>query len=158
VKLPALLLVALALPACAQPAPPPPERSGEGVEAPQPQVAGAPDIVFEKFGEIVVNGEKLDHDIVLENGQVRKREKGPSRPRRPEFNHTPLTPAEAIPWNCETLVVGTGMYGRLPVVPEFEEEAKRRGVKLVLLETPEAVSYYLEHFGPGINAVFHITC
>jgi hypothetical protein len=158
VKLPVLFLAALALAACAQPASPPPESSGEGAEKPQVKSDGAPDIVFEKFGEIVVNGEKLDHDIVVENGEVRKREKGPSRPRRPEFNHTPLTPAEAIPWNCETLVVGTGMYGRLPVVPEFEEEAKRRGVKVIFLKTPEAVKYYLEHFGPNINAVFHITC
>jgi hypothetical protein len=31
-------------------------------------------------------------------------------------------------------------------------------VKLVILKTPEAVKYYLDNFGPGINAIFHITC
>lgn len=117
-----------------------------------------PEIVYEKFGKITVNGEVLDHDIVIENSKARKRKKGASRKQRAKYGHTPLTPAEAIPWDCKTLVVGTGIYGRLPVVPEFKEEAKRRGVKLVILKTKEAVKYYLEHFGPDINAVFHITC
>ena len=122
------------------------------------QKSKPPEIVYEKFGKITVNGEILDHDIVMENGKARKRKKGNSRKQRPKYGHTPLTPKEAIPWDCKTLVVGTGMYGRLPIVPEFEEEAKRRGVKLVILKTKEAVNYYLEHFGPDINAVFHITC
>ena len=61
-------------------------------------------------------------------------------------------------WECKTLVVGTGMYGKLPVVKEFEQEAKRRGVKLVILKTKEAVKYFLENYGPDLNAIFHITC
>lgn len=63
-----------------------------------------------------------------------------------------------IPWKCKTLVIGTGMNGRLPVVKEFKEEARRRGVKLILLKTPDAVKYFLDHYGPQINAILHITC
>ena len=117
-----------------------------------------PEIAYKKFGEIVVKGEKFTKDIVIEGGKVRKRKKGPSKDEKAKYGHTPLTPKEEIPWECKTLVVGTGMHGKLPVVKEFEEEAKRRGVKLVILKTKEAVKYFLENYGPDLNAIFHITC
>ena len=119
---------------------------------------GPPEIRYERFGEIVVNGERFAEDIVIERGEVRTRKKGPSKDEKAKYGHTPLTPREKIPWECKTLVIGTGMHGSLPVVPEFEEEAKRRGVKLVILETGEAVKYFLENYGPDINAIFHVTC
>jgi hypothetical protein len=122
-------------------------------EEPEP-----PEIVYEKFGEIFVNGERFTKDVVIEGGEVRKRKKGPSKDEKAKYGHTPLTPKEDIPWECKTLVVGTGMYGKLPVVQEFQAEAKRRGVKLVILETKEAVKYFLENYGPDLNAIFHITC
>ncbi len=90
--------------------------------------------------------------------EVRKRKKGPSRKQRAKYGHTPLTPDEKIPWGCKTLVVGTGMHGRLPIVKEFNEEAKRRGVTLVILKTKAAVEYFTKHYSKDINAVFHITC
>ena len=128
-------------------------------EAPAtPPAPQAPQIVYTTFGEITVDGETLDHDIVIADGIVTKRDKGPSRPRRPEFNHTPLTPDEAIPWDCEVLVIGTGMHERLPVVPELVAEAQHRGVELVVMPTVDAVAYYNEHERPGMNAVFHVTC
>ena len=117
-----------------------------------------PEITNVKFGSITVNGKVFKKDILFENGMVRTRKKGPSRPLRSKFGHTPLTPLEDIPWKCKTLVIGVGMHGRLPVVRELTEEAQRRGVKLILLRTRDAVKYFLEHYGPDINAIFHITC
>lgn len=155
-----VLLSLLAAVACAPAAPPLPSSSGEEAPASKQheQAAPTPWIVYEEFGRIAVKGEIWEDDIVIDSGEVRKRDKGPSRPERPKYNHTPLTPKESIPWECKTLVVGTGMYGRLPVVPEFLEEAEQRGVEVVLLKTKEAVEYFLAHFGPDVNAVFHITC
>jgi hypothetical protein len=118
----------------------------------------APQITGLEFGSITVNGTTYEKDVVIENGIARKRKKGPSKKRRAEFGHTPLTAEEEIPWECKTLVVGTGMHGKLPVVEEFKQEARRRGVKLILLKTPEAVEYFLNNYGPDINAIFHITC
>jgi hypothetical protein len=138
------LLLALFIPyllAGAEPAPKPPE------------------IVYVKFGVIKVDGKTYEKDIVIENGKVKKRKKGKSKDLKAKYGHTPLTSLEkTIPWDCQTLVIGTGKYGRLPVVDEFKAEAKKRGVKLVILKTAEAVKYYLDNFGPGINAIFHITC
>jgi hypothetical protein len=118
-----------------------------------------PEIVYKKFGEIIINGETYKKDIVIENGKVGKRKKGKSKEQKAKYGHTPLTHLEkTIPWDCKTLVIGTGMYGRLPVVDEFKAEAEKRGVKLVILKTKEAVKYYLDNFGPDINAILHITC
>ena len=118
-----------------------------------------PEIVYVKFGVIKVNGETFKKDIVIEKGKVKKRKKGKSKDQKAKYGHTPLTSLEkSIPWDCKTLVIGTGKYGRLPVTDEFKEEAKKRGVKLVILKMKEAVKYYLDNFGPEINAIFHITC
>ena len=130
-----------------------PPAAQEGEKANQ-----APKITDLEFGSITVDGETFHKDVVIENGVARKRKKGPSKADRAKYGHTPLTPKEKIPWDCKTLVVGTGMQGRLPVVEEFKEEAKRRGVKLVLLKTPEAVEYFLKNYGPDIDAIFHVTC
>lgn len=138
------------------------EEEGQKQRPPAAQAAGqatrAPEITDLGFGTITVDGRTFTKDVVIENGVARKRKKGPSKPERAKYGHTPLTPKEKIPWDCKTLVVGTGMYGKLPVVEEFKEEAKRRGVKLILLKTPEAVKYFLNNYGPDINAVFHTTC
>ena len=121
--------------------------------------AKAPEIVYVKFGVIKVDGKTYKKDIVIEKGQVKKRKKGKSKDLKSKYGHTPLTALEkTIPWDCKTLVIGTGKYGKLPIVDEFKEEAKKKGVKLIILKTPEAVKYYLDNFGPEINAIFHITC
>lgn len=123
-----------------------------------PEDDKAPKITGLKFGTIKVNGKTYEKDIIIDKGKVSERKKGPSRPQREEYGHTPLTPLEAIPWDCKKLVVGIGMSSRLPVTKAFKEEAKKRGVELVLLETPEAVEYFTKNYGPEVNAIFHITC
>jgi hypothetical protein len=58
---------------------------------------------------------------------------------RDEFGHTPLSVEEDIPWKCQRLAVGTGAYGRLPVMEEVKQEAKRRKIELLVLPTAEAI-------------------
>jgi peroxiredoxin len=110
------------------------------------------------FGRITVEGREQTDDVVIDRGKTRSRDKGPSKSRRDEFGHTPLTPAEKIPWDCKVLLIGTGMDGQLPVTEELKAEAKRRGVKLILRKTPEALEYLKEHYDEGMNAILHITC
>jgi hypothetical protein len=52
--------------------------------------------------------------------------------------------AEAIPWNCRRLVIGTGT-GALPVMDEVKQEAARRQVKLVIVPTEEAIATLKKH-------------
>ena len=84
-----------------------------------------------EFGRITIDGVSYDSDLVIERGVVRKRKKGPSKPRKAEFGHTPLTTAEKIPWGARRLWIGTGAHGALPVTSDLRDEARRRGVELV---------------------------
>jgi hypothetical protein len=63
---------------------------------------------------------------------------------------------EDIPWKCRTLVIGTGT-GNLPVMDKVKREAKRRGIKLLILPTAEAIAELKEH-PDRANAVLHVTC
>ena len=113
---------------------------------------------FEKFsfGSIRIDGSTYDHDVVIDRGEVRRRKKKPSKEFRDDFGHTPVSPEEAIPWKCRTLVIGTG-DGALPVMDEVKREAKKRKIKLVILPTKEAIKE-LKKETPATNAILHVTC
>jgi hypothetical protein len=76
---------------------------------------------------------------VVDRGEVSKRKKKPSKKFREEFGHTPLSINEKIPWKCSQLVIGTGAYGKLPVMKEVQREAERRKIELLMLPTAEAI-------------------
>ncbi len=98
-----------------------------------------------------------DRDVVIDRGEVHSRNKKPSKPLRGAFGHTPLSVAEAIPWRCWCLVVGTGADGALPVMEEIKEEAAHRNVELVTVPTSEAVRL-LATEPKDTNAILHLTC
>ena len=110
------------------------------------------------FGEIEVEKERYDYDVVIDGGKVRKRKKGPSKQYREETGHTPLSIKEEIPWGGNQLVVGTGAYGRLPIMTEVREEADRRGIKLVAVPTEEACRMLRELKPKETHAILHTTC
>jgi hypothetical protein len=111
-----------------------------------------------EFGRITIDGVTYDHDVVVEQGTVRKRRKGPSKPRKAEFGHTPLTADEEIPWKARRLWVGTGAYGSLPVASDLREEARRRGVDLLEKPTPEIVRLINRGLPAETNVILHLTC
>jgi hypothetical protein len=109
------------------------------------------------FGSIEIDGENYEHDVVIDHGEISKRKKGPSKELRSRYGHTPLSGAEQIPWDCERLVIGTGATGSLPLTDDIEEEATRRGVRVVALPTHEAIQE-LERSPADTNAILHLTC
>jgi hypothetical protein len=109
------------------------------------------------FGAIRIDGATYEHDVVIDRGEVSKRRKKDSKKFRDEFGHTPLSIEEKIPWKCRRLVVGTGAYGRLPVMDEVEREAAARGIKLLVLPTVEAINALQEN-SKDTNAILHVTC
>lgn len=116
------------------------------------------DISYPGFGEIVIDGERYDHDVVIEDGQITKRDKSPSRPLKAGLGHTPLSAKEGIPWSRSRLIVGSGHSGRLPIFAEIEEEAEQHEVDLVVLPTADAVRLLNEADQSEINAILHVTC
>ena len=108
------------------------------------------------FGTLRIDGSTYEQDVVIDRGEIRKREKRPSKKFRDEFGHTPLSVEEEIPWKCRRLVIGTGAYGRLPVMREVRLEAKRRHIELVIVPTSEAIQRMEKE--SAANAVLHVTC
>lgn len=114
------------------------------------------DIASFSFGSIEIDGKTHTHDVVIDGGQIRRRNKLPSRKFRNEFGHTPLSVEEEIPWRCRRLVVGTGVYGGLPVMSDVKLEAERRNVELIILPTAQAIEAFRKA-SEETNAILHIT-
>ena len=113
-----------------------------------------------RFGQIEVGGKRYDHDLVIAAGKIGKRKKKPSKQYRDRYGHTPLSADENIPWGHEgqELIVGTGFYGSLPVMPEVEQEAKRRGITVHAMPTQAACGVLEEMDHDEVYAVLHVTC
>jgi hypothetical protein len=107
------------------------------------------------FGSVRVDGVTYDHDLIIDRGKIRKRKKDASRQFRGAYGHTPLSAAEDILWRCRRLVIGTGARSALPVMDDVREQARRRGVDLVILPTAEAISVLTTK---DTNAILHLTC
>ena len=113
---------------------------------------------FDKFsfGTLQIDGSTYEQDLVIDRGDIRKRKKTPSKKFRDEFGHTPLSIGEKIPWECHRLVIGTGAYGRLPVMKEVKREAERRHVELIIMPTNEAIRPIEKE--SAATAILHVTC
>jgi hypothetical protein len=111
-----------------------------------------------EFGRITIDGVVYEHDLVIEDGRIRKRKKGPSKARRDEFGHTPLTCEEQLPWGGQRLWIGTGASGMLPVAEDVRREARRRGVELRMEATPALVERINAGMPRETNLVVHVTC
>jgi hypothetical protein len=108
------------------------------------------------FGTLRIDRSTYKQDVVIDRGKVRKRKKAASREFLDEFGHTPLSIKEKIPWKCHRLVIGTGVYGRMPVMGEVKLEAERRHVELVVVPTSEALR--LIEREAAANVILHVTC
>lgn len=111
-----------------------------------------------EFGDLEIDGQHFMDDVVIEAGQIRKRKKKPSKVHKAQYGHTPLSASEDIPWHGQRLIIGTGAYGKLPIMPEVATEAKRRGIKLIALPTEEACQLIEDCPDDEVNAILHITC
>jgi hypothetical protein len=56
------------------------------------------------------------------------------------------------------LIIGTGAYGSLPIMPQVLEEAGRRGVDLAASPTEDACRLIASLDRREVHAVLHVTC
>jgi len=111
------------------------------------------------FGSITVEGEILDHDIVIRlDGEVKKRKKKLSSERYGTSHTISLAEAKHIyDKGAERLIVGTGQYGYVKLSDEAAEYMARKKCSVELMPTPEAVDAW-NQAGGAVIAMFHVTC
>jgi len=110
------------------------------------------------FGQLEIDGRLYDHDVLIDRGRINKRKKGPSKPYRDRYGHTPLSVAETIPWSGPRLIIGTGAQGQLPVMPEVFDEARELGVEIIAEPTAAACKRLAGMRDDEIRAILHVTC
>jgi len=67
--------------------------------------------------------------------------------------------AEVMTENPEVLVVGTGASGLMKVLPEVEQAAQARGIKLIVETTDKACNTYNQLCqSQSVVAALHLTC
>ena len=113
---------------------------------------------FTTFGEIDIDGRRYDHDVVIAGGKIRKRVKKASKAHRETYGHTPLSLGENLPWGGRQLIVGTGMYGHLPVMPDVHQEAARRKIERIVVPAEAACRLLADRKDRDVHAVLHVTC
>ena len=112
-----------------------------------------------QFGSITVEGEILDHDIVIRlDGEVKKRKKKLSSELYGTSHTISLAEAEHIyDKRAERLIIGAGQYGYVKLSDEAAEYLARKACTVELLPTPEAVDAW-NQAGGAVIAMFHVTC
>ena len=59
----------------------------------------------------------------------------------------------------EILVVGTGYYGLMKVLPETEKQLRAEGIRLIMEKTEEAYKIYNKlSESKRVTGTFHLTC
>ncbi len=112
-----------------------------------------------KFGNITIDGETYEHDVIIHlSGKVEKRKKKLSKA---EYGTSHIISKDEAKFiyedGCETLVVGAGKEGNVRLSPEASGYFKKKGCKVVLQPTPEAIRSFNQSRGKAIG-LMHVTC
>jgi len=118
-----------------------------------------PKIDKTKFGSITSDGEKYESDILIRlDGKVVKRKKKLSREVYGTSHILSLAEAEFVYEDgVESIIIGSGQDGMLKLSDEAAEFFNKKGCKIELLPTPEAILAWNKAKGLTIG-LFHITC
>ncbi len=118
-----------------------------------------PTIDSTKFGSITIEGEKIEHDIVIRlNGDVEKRKKKLSKALYGTSHVISLDEAEHIYQDgAERLIIGAGQSGLVTLSEEAADYFRGKACCVELLPTPEALKAWNEAKGAVIG-LFHVTC
>lgn len=111
------------------------------------------------FGTITIDGKTYEHDVVIRlSGEIVKRKKKLSK-KYYGTSHT-LSKDEAklvFERGGEQLIVGSGQMGNMHLSPEAEAYFAKKGCKVLLKPTPEAIRVFNRSHAKKIG-LFHVTC
>jgi len=108
-----------------------------------------------KMGKIVIDGRTYRSDVLVFPDRV---DASWWRLKSHELAVADL--ADVLAESPEVLVVGSGRYGRLIVLPEAEQALASQGIRLVVAKTGAACDMFneLASAGKHVAAALHLTC
>jgi hypothetical protein len=105
-----------------------------------------PRIDATQFGSITLGRTVYDHDVIVcPDASVKRRKKKLSKAVYHQGE------------GAQTLIIGTGQYGRVALSPEAAEYLARKRCDVVLLPTPDVIATWNQARGNTIG-LFHVTC
>jgi hypothetical protein len=111
------------------------------------------------FGSITIDGKTYEHDVIIRlSGEVVKRKKKLSK-KYYGTSHV-LSKDEAkfvFEKGCEQLILGSGQMGNVQLSPEAQAYFAKKGCKVLLQPTPEAIGVFNRSQAKKIG-LFHVTC
>jgi hypothetical protein len=111
------------------------------------------------FGSITIDGKIYEHDVLIRlSGEVVKRKKKLSK-KLYGTSHT-LSKDEAkfvFEKGCQQLIFGSGQHGNVHLSPEAEVYFAKKGCRVLLQRTPEAINLFNKSRFKKIG-LFHVTC
>jgi hypothetical protein len=111
------------------------------------------------FGDITIGGRTYDHDVIIRlDGDIVKRKKKLSKKFYGTSHVVSKDEAEFVfEKGSRLLVLGSGQQGNVRLSPEAEAWLAKKGCKVVIQPTPEALRAFNEARGKKIG-LFHVTC
>lgn len=109
------------------------------------------------FGRIVIEGQSYGEDVILlPEGVI------PRWWRKHGHSLSPCDLADVVRarGQVDTLIVGTGAFGRMTVPPETRDYLQQQGIQLVIKRTGSAVEEYNRRWeeSQSVSAALHLTC
>ena len=111
------------------------------------------------FGTITIDGKTHEHDVVIRlSGEIVKRKKKLSKKYYGTSHVVSKDEAKFVfERGCEQLIVGCGQMGNVHLSPEAEAYFAKKGCKVLLQPTPEAIHAFNKSHAKKIG-LFHVTC
>jgi len=108
-----------------------------------------------KFGLVKVNGKSYDKDLIID-----WKDKIEFWQRKQSHLIDIDAIEKALLKFPEVIIIGTGESGIAQVLDETKEEIQKRGVELIIEETPQAIGTFntLKDQNKKVVGLFHLTC
>jgi len=117
------------------------------------------ELEYPSFGKIIVDGKVYEHDIIIyPSRRVEKRKKWISKSKHGTSHKLDSEELkEYLTEDFDVLIVGTGYYGYLSLLPESRKLVE--GKEVHELPTGKAVELFNELNGKRkVLGIFHVTC
>jgi hypothetical protein len=111
------------------------------------------------FGTITIDGKTYDHDVIIRlSGEVVKRKKKLSKKYYGTSRVLSKDEAKFVfESGCGQLILGSGQIGNVQLSPEAKAYFAKKGCKVLLQPTPEAIGVFNRSHAKKIG-LFHVTC